>query len=35
MLHAIEALQPALNEFYDLLSPEQKVRVNLLAPTAG
>ena len=35
MLHAIEDLQPALNEFYDLLSPEQKVRFNLLAPTAG
>jgi hypothetical protein len=35
MLRAIEALQPALNEFYELLSSEQKVRFNLLAPTAG
>jgi hypothetical protein len=35
MLHAIEVLQPALHEFYELLSSEQKVRFNLLAPTAG
>ncbi len=35
MLRAIEIVQPALHEFYDLLSSEQKDRFNLLAPPAG
>ncbi len=35
MRRAVETVQPALQEFYELLSSEQKERFNLLAPTAG
>jgi hypothetical protein len=35
MLGAVEIVQPALHEFYELLSSEQKERFDLLAPTAG
>jgi len=35
MLRAVETVQPALQEFYELLNSEQKERFNLLSPTAG
>ena len=35
MLHAINIVQPALQNFYGSLSDEQKERFNRLAPVQG